>query len=1060
MVNSYLKNILQISQRGDAREESYYGTLEKLLGEFARKSQYKAAKITTLPKKTEAGNPDFRVWDGMQHIIGYIEAKAPTVTDLDHVEESGQLQRYRETFPNLILTNLFEFRLYRNSILIDNVKIARPFVIQKLHAVPPVENQAEFFKLLQTFFDFSLPKIQDSRTLAVELAKRTRFLKDEVIAEELKEEEKGRGFIVSFYEAFRKYLIDGLTKADFADLYAQTITYGLFAARTRAKNGFNRKLAYDNIPATIGILRDVFQFISLGSLPHQMEWILDDISEILSVTDVNQLLHDYYREGKGRDPIIHFYETFLAEYDPDVREKRGVYYTPEPVVSYIVRSLNHILKSSFNKPEGLSNDSVTVLDPAAGTLTFMAEATRLAIDEFIARFGEGGKENFIRDHVLRNYYAFELMMAPYAIGHLKMSFLLEELGYQLQRDERFKLYLTNSLEMEDLAQTQLPGMASLSDESHLAAQVKKEQPILVILGNPPYSGHSANRGEWIDNLLKKGYAHKNGNKDNGYYQVDGMPLDEKNPKWLQDDYVKFIRFAQWKIDQAGEGVLGFITNHSYLDNPTFRGMRQSLLKSFNEIYILDLHGNSLKKERCPDGSKDENVFDIRQGVAIVLFIKSRDNTKSCEVFHSEIWGQRETKYDWLALHNISNTAWKRLTPKTEFYFFVPRDEKLFKRYSKLPKINEIFPVNSVGIVTARDNLTIQWTPEEVWTTILNFSKMDRELARQTYELGKDSKDWKIERAQKDLSESGLDRNKITAISYRPFDIRYTYYTGNSSGFHCRPRPEVMQHILRPNLALCVGRAGQVVGQESAWNIVFCSKHIADLNLFYRGGNVNFPLYLYSETGRSENTYRHTSTMMMVFDTQEPYLIKKPNISPTIYDQLISLYQTRPTPEDIFYYIYALLYSTSYRTKYAEFLKVDFPRIPFTNDYALFQQIGNFGKRLVDLHLVQSAELDPPIAKYQGKGNNKIETAKYDCQKERVYINTSQYFEVIEQEIWNNHIGGYQVCEKWLKDRKGRTLSLDDIKHYCNIITAIQKTIAIQNEIDAIYPELEKELIEF
>ena len=1058
MLKAYLKNILEISNRGDAREESYYTALESLFNAFAQKSSYKHTKITTLPKKTEAGNPDFRIWDGTQHIIGYIEAKAPTVSDLDQVEESGQLQRYRETFPNLILTNFFEFRLYRNGILIDTVRIARPFVIQKLHTVPPVENQAEFFKLLQTFFDFSLPKIQDSRTLAMELAKRTRFLKDEVIEEELKEEEKGRGFIISFYEAFKKYLITGLTKHDFADLYSQTITYGLFAARTRAKNGFNRKLAYDHIPPTIGILRDVFQFISLGSLPHQMEWIIDDISEVLAITDVNQLLHDYYREGKGRDPIIHFYETFLTEYDPAVREKRGVYYTPEPVVSYIARSLNHILKTSFNKPEGLANDSVTVLDPAAGTLTFIAEAARLAIAEFVARFGEGGKENFIRDHVLQNFYAFELMMAPYAIGHLKMSFLLEELGFQLQRDERFKLYLTNSLEMEDLAQTQLPGMASLSDESHLAAKVKKDQPILVILGNPPYSGHSANRGEWIDNLLKKGYAHKNGNKDNGYYQVDGKPLDEKNPKWLQDDYVKFIRFAQWKIDQAGEGVLGFITNHSYLDNPTFRGMRQSLLKSFNEIYILDLHGNSLKKERSPDGSKDENVFDIRQGVAIALFIKSREKSNDCEIYHSEVWGTRKIKYDWLVQHTISSTNWKKLSPKSDFYFFVPRDERLFMRYSKLPKVNEIFPVNSVGIVTARDNLTIKWKPEEAWTTVLNFSKMDQEFARRAYKLGKDSKDWKIELAQKDLIESSLDRNKIVPISYRPFDIRYTYYTGNSGGFHCRPRPEVMQHILRSNLALCVGRAGQVVGQESAWNIVFCSKHIADLNLFYRGGNVNFPLYLHAESGNSAARNRNISTMMMVFDTQEPYFISKPNISPIIYDKLTSSYRTKPTPEQIFYYIYAVLYSNSYRTNYAEFLKVDFPRIPFTPDFSLFQKIGEFGKRLVDLHLMQSADLYPPIAKYQGKGDNKIESIKYDFQNERIFVNPSQYFESIKQEIWSYQIGGYQVCEKWLKDRKGRTLSLDEIKHYCRIITAIQKTIEVQNQIDEIYPEVEKDLI--
>ncbi|MDO9027872.1 MAG: N-6 DNA methylase, partial [Candidatus Roizmanbacteria bacterium] len=482
--------------------------------------------------------------------------------------------------------------------------IARPYHIHKLKSIPPVEKETDFLKLLEKFFSFSLPKVYNAKTLAIELAKRTRFLRDEVVTQELEEEtppfnsplSKGglRG-VLGFYEAFRTYLIAGLSKEDFADLYSQTITYGLFAARTRSENSFNRKLAYDNIPRTIGILRDIFEFISLGKLPQQMEWIIDDIAEVLAVTDVKDILHQYFHEGKGKDPIIHFYETFLAEYDPKTREKRGVYYTPEPVVSYIVRSLHNILNNHFNKSDGFASDTVTVLDPAAGTLTFLAEATKLAVEEFVSKYGEGGKENFIREHILKNFYAFELMMAPYAVGHLKMSFLLEELGYKLQKDDRFKLYLTNTLEMEELEQTSLPGMASLSEESHLADKVKKEQPILVILGNPPYSGHSSNIGDWISKEIK------------AYFQVDGKPLGEKNPKWLQDDYVKFIRFAQWKIDQAGEGVLGFITNHSYLDNPTFRGMRQSLMQSFDEIYLLDLHGNSLKKEKCPDGSKDENV---------------------------------------------------------------------------------------------------------------------------------------------------------------------------------------------------------------------------------------------------------------------------------------------------------------------------------------------------------------------------------------------------------------------------------------------------------------------
>ena len=541
MLKSYLKRILEVANRGDAREESYYSSLEGFLKNYAESISKKKVHITTLPKKTEAGNPDFRIWDGKQTIVGYIEAKKPTESNLDLIESGEQLKRYLHTFPNLILTNFFEFRLYRDGQLIDTAQVARPFIVHKLKTVPPVEKETEFLSLLEKFFAFSLPKSYSAKTLAIELAKRTRFLKDEVIAEELKEEsEKGSGEILGFYEAFQKYLISGLNKDDFADLYAQTITYGLFAARTRSQNGFNRKLAYDKIPPTIGILRDVFRFISLGELPQSMEWIVDDISQVLAAADVSQILHKYFHEGKGKDPIVHFYETFLSEYDPAERERRGVYYTPEPVVSYIARSLHIILKEYFGRKDGFATNSVTVLDPAAGTLTFLADAAKLAVDEYVEKYGEGGKTSLIKDHILKNFYAFELMMAPYAVGHLKMSFLLEELGYRLKKEDRFKLYLTNTLEMEELAESKLPGMSSLAEESHLAGKVKKETPILVVLGNPPYSGHSTNIGDWISKEIK------------AYYQVDGKPLGERNPKWLQDDYVKFIRFAQWKIDQAGE----------------------------------------------------------------------------------------------------------------------------------------------------------------------------------------------------------------------------------------------------------------------------------------------------------------------------------------------------------------------------------------------------------------------------------------------------------------------------------------------------------------------------
>jgi len=775
LLSAYLKDIAETTIQGDAREESYYSALETLLEQFPV-GEGKTVQVTTLPKQTEAGNPDFRVWDGKHHIVGYIEAKPPG-TNLDRIETSEQLTRYLQTFPNVILTDFYEFRLYRDGELVDQVAIGRHFIAKKIKTTPPIEQVENFENLLGKFFSFSLPRVFSAEELAIELAKRTRFLRDQVVAEELKEQKKGKGDISGFYTAFKKYLIAGLTEEQFADLYSQTISYGLFAARTRADGDFNRKLAFDYIPPTIGILRDVFRFISLGDLPKQMEVIVDDIAAVLNAADINRILRRYYTEGKGDDPVIHFYETFLNQYDPQTRERRGVYYTPEPVVQYIVQSVHHLLKSRFDLKDGLANPEVTLLDPAGGTLTFPAEAIKLAVDEFVQKYGEGAKTALIREQILPHFYAFELMMAPYAIGHMKISFLLESLGCPLRGEDRFQLYLTNTLEMEDIAQIDIPGLSSLSEESRLAGRIKKEEPILVILGNPPYSGISANRNEWTEKLLKTDL-----DGAQSYYTVDGKPLGEKNPKWLQDDYVKFLRFAQWKIHKAGQGIVGMITNHGYLDNPTFRGMRQSLMKTFNEIYVLDLHGNSLKRETAPDGSKDENVFDIRQGVAIALFVK-RAGQNGCRIVHTDLYGQRQEKYAWLKAHDLSNVDYQELQPKTPYYFFVPRATGKIQHYLAWLKINEIFPVNSVGIVTARDKLTIHWTEEDVWNTVLNFSQLDEEMARQAYQLGKDARDWKVGFAQKDLNRNGgPNREKVVPVLYRPFDVRYTYYTGKSRGF--------------------------------------------------------------------------------------------------------------------------------------------------------------------------------------------------------------------------------------------------------------------------------------
>jgi|LSQX01.2.fsa_nt_gb predicted helicase len=1050
MLKRYLDSLQKTINQGDATEESHYKHLDNLIREFAATRNIQKVNVTILPKKTEAGNPDFRVWDGKNHITGYIEAKALSITNLDAIQETEQLKRYRSTFPNVILTNFYEFRLYRDGELIKATSIARPVIAQKLSVTPPLENEDEFIDLFNTFFSFSLPQVRSAKTLALELAKRTKFLRDEVVSIELAIEEKnGKRAILGFYEAFKKYLIGTLTEQSFADLYSQTITYGLFAARTRADNSFNRELAFKYIPNTIGILRDVFRFISLEEPPKPLEVIVDDIAEVLNVADVNKILHDYYRDGKGQDPIVHFYETFLAEYDPAIRERRGVYYTPEPVVGYIVRSIHQILKTHFNLADGLASSQVTLLDPAGGTLTFPAEALKIAVKEYTDKYGEGGKTKLIRNQILPNFYAFELMMAPYAIGHLKMGFMFEELGYRLKDDERFNLYLTNTLEMEDLAQVNIPGLSSLSEESTLAGKVKKDQQILVICGNPPYSGHSANQNEWTDKLLKEDI-----DGAQSYYQVDGKPLGEKNPKWLQDDYVKFLRFAQWKIQKAGFGIVGMITNHSYLDNTTFRGMRQSLMKTFNEIYILDLHGNSLKKETTPDGGKDGNVFDIRQGVAIALFVKQKAK-KECKVFHSDLYGLREVKYDWLENKNFSRKNYQAIQPESPYYFLIQRDTAKIKEYLKWKSVNEIFPVNSVGIVTSRDEFVIDFDKNILRNRIsqLENTKQEDEIIAQAYNL-KDKSNWKLSDARTQIQKLDNWESFIKSIQYRPFDNRYIFY---HESLVERTRHDVMRHMLENNLGLNIVRQ---VKTGEAWQHCLISNTISEScylsNKTSEIGYV-FPLYLYKDKIQKKSPF-HT---LMLFEPEAEYggKDKIPNIDKTVYEKLNKTYKKKLAPEEILHYIYAVFYSNIYREKYAEFLKIDFPCVPFTDDYKVFKKMAEFGQQLADVHLMKSDSLDKPIAKYQGGGDkDRIEKITYVEKDSRIYINKEKHFDNVSPELWNYQIGGYQVLQKYLKDRKGR--HMDNPRHYCRIVTAIDKTITLQNKIDVIFNNLEKKLIEF
>jgi len=650
--------------------------------------------------------------------------------------------------------------------------------------------------------------------------------------------------------------------------------------------------------------------------------------------------------------------------------------------------------------------------------------------------------DYIPRHLLPRLYGFELMMAPYTIAHMKLGLKLYETGYTFSSTERARIYLTNSLEEQkdfsDLFKFMTP---ALTHEAKAANKVKQHALTTVIIGNPPYAGHSANAS--IDPHGKPTFI---GKIIRSYYEVDGKPLGEKNPKWLQDDYVKFMRYSQFRLHNSKCGILGFITNHSYLDNPTFRGMRQQFLGTFPQINILDLHGNAKKKEVTPTGSKDENVFDIQQGVAIAIFTKIICKKNETRILHSEQWGLREEKYNWLQKNDIRTTKWEEINPKSEFYLFNPRDEELQKIYKRYIKVTDIFPINRIGIVTSRDNFVIDFNRDCLKKRIMDFcnKKISDEIIRNNYDL-KDRPNWELKsKRKKIMSEKNWDR-AIIKILYRPFDIRWIFYHDNIIE---RSRREVMRHMMQKNLGLCVGRAGQVVGTEKPWNIIFCSNYIEDLNLFYRGGNVTFPLYLYPDTDKED-----------LFSQLKKNQKIRSNLNPELVKSLNCTYAKGITPREIFFYIYAVLYSNTYRIKYADDLKIDFPRVPFTKNFKLFQRISMLGKELTDLHLLKARVLNNPISKCEGDGTSLVEKLKYNGEERRIYINNDQHFDGIEKELWEYQIGGYQVLDKWLKDRKGGTLSNDDIKHYCKIITALKKTIEIQKKIDKHYLKVEEGVIE-
>lgn len=1028
-----------------AGEHSYRPALKTLLESLASPE----IQAINEPTRVACGAPDFIVQRGTVP-LGYVEAK-DIGEDLGRIEQSEQLERYRDSLANLILTDYIGFRWYLDGELRLTATLPLPGKDGRIRW--NANSASEVVQLLSQFLAADIPLKSTPQDLATRMAGLARLLRN--LIEQTFKAEGESGDLHAQLEAFRKVLIESLSVEQFADMYAQTLCYGLFAARCNAPAaGFTRQIAANTLPKTNPFLRKLFNSIAGPDLDERIAWAVDQLAELLARADMHAILADFGKRTRREDPVVHFYETFLAAYDPKMREARGVYYTPEPVVGYIVRSVDTLLRKDFGLRDGLANASkvrwksikvntthgktksstritetepwvhrLQILDPATGTGTFLYTITRLIREQF--NDNAGAWPSYVSEHLLPRLFGFELLMAPYAVAHMKLGLVLEQTGYDFASDQRLGVFLTNTLE-EAHQMTRLPGFSSwLSEEANAASEVKKDAPVMVVLGNPPYSGHSSNKGRWIEDLMMD-------------YKQSAELKKPAQAKWLSDDYVKFIRFAQWRIVQTGHGILGFVTNHGYLDNPTFMDMRRSLLRTFDEIYLLDLHGNSKKKEKAPDGGKDENVFDIQQGVAIGIFVRKLDGERDPEhrarVFHADLYGTRELKYATLDATEVGNTPWQEVNPAEPANLFVPQDAGLLAEYERGWSLRDVFALSgdpAPGIVTTHDEFAISWTPEEAAQKVERLLATSSEAeARELFTLCSQDQ-WRYARAKRELAD-GLWRDKIVPILYRPFDVRWTVYDRNVA-VHRRERAS--DNMLQPkNLALCTARATEISrGWEHLW---IADGLIQHHTVSIKEVNYLFPLWLYP---------RQPTDLLDAAPRG-----KSANLAPDFVAALTDTIGHEPMPEDTLAYIYAVLYGPSYRTRYADFLKRDFPRVPLTGNRTLFDALVEVGRELIALHTMQTTL--PRITRYDVAGSNEVVKVRWapaaDDATGRVYINAEQYFDGVPQGVWETHIGGYRVAEKWLKDRKGRQLSYDDLTHYQCVIAALSRTLQLQAEIDS------------
>lgn len=1015
----YLENINKRYKLGNSTEHTFRGDLQQLL-----ESLVPGISATNEPKRQKCGAPDYILLKN-DIPLGFIEAKDIDDDDLKGEKKNGnkeQFDRYKGSLSNLMFTDYLDFHYYIDGQFKTSIRIGE---IKNGQIVTLPLNFQTFENLIKNFCIHVSQTITNPKKLAEMMAARARLLAN-VIEKALTtdEDDEQNSSIIQQMAAFKEILIHDIKPKKFADIYAQTITYGMFAARVHDPTipNFNRQEAAELIPRSNPFLRRLFSYIAGPDIDFRIKWIVDSLADVFLACNLAEILKDFGQSTKMEDPIIHFYETFLTAYDKATKIEYGVWYTPQPVVHFIVQAIDHVLKTEFSLARGLADNSKTkikinlqetdkrykgniktveeevhkvqILDPATGTGTFLAEVVKQIHSNFLGQ--EGIWSSYVENHLIPRLNGFELLMASYAMAHLQLDLLLTEKGFVSTKQQRLRIYLTDSLE-ESHQDTGTLFTSWLSDEANEANFIKRDTPVMCVLGNPPYLGESKNKGEWILKLMQD------------YKKEPGglIKLKERNSKGINADENKFIRYGQYYIERNGSGILAYINPHTFLDSPICRGMRWHLLKTFDKIYTIDLHGNGTKQETSPDGSADVNVFDIMQGVSINIFIKTGEKKANelGKVFHFDLYGKREAKYDFLSTTNFKDVSYKEIQPVAPYYYFVPIRKKEKKGYHKGFSIKELMAFKTSGVKTHDDPNLVASTVEKLEANITGLNAI-------------------------------FDLKKVHKYFYRPFDTEHIYYDVKLLG---RAREKTIFHLLKENLALIL------VPQPEAANIdkfdcIFISDCLTDTNMFRRGGPYAFPVYLYPKPDGQH--------------TIDQRAIRVPNFNKEIIEEISSTMDLLFSPEqkkghfcpiDLIDYIYAVLHSPKYRSKYKEFLQKDFPLIPYPKSGKIFWELTKVGAKLRDLHLLKSPVLEKYITKYPVTGSNLVD--KIEFKEDKVFINKSQFFDNIPKKLWLFSIGGYLPAQKWLKDRKDLLLSFDEILYYQKIIAGLAETDRLMSEID-------------